>query len=100
MTFKDLFYLIGWDFRVNRGVSFDSLRAKLLLVELRAEQYIYSKLYRPASLRSLIWYLCRFLGSVFQWFLCSSNIPGSATIGRGLRLLSLLGLQYTRDPRP
>lgn len=86
MTLKELVYLIGWDLRVNRGVSFDSLRAKLLLIELRVEQYIYNKLYRPASLRSLIWYLCRFLGSIFQWFLCNSNIPGSATIGRGLRL--------------
>jgi serine acetyltransferase len=86
MTLKELVYLIGWDLRVNHGHSFGSLRAKLLLVELRVEQYIYRKHYRPGSLRSLIWYLCRFLGSCFQWFLCNSNIPGTTTIGKGLRL--------------
>jgi serine acetyltransferase len=86
MSLKDLVYLIGWDLRINRGLSFDSLRAKLLLVELRVEQYIYRKFYRPASLGEAFWYLCRFVGSLFQWFLCNSNIPGTTTIGRGLRL--------------
>jgi serine acetyltransferase len=86
MSIKDLVYLIGWDLRINHGMSFDNLRAKLLLVELRLEQYIYRKSYRPASLGAAVWYLCRFLGSVFQWFLCNSNIPGTTTIGRGLSL--------------
>jgi serine acetyltransferase len=87
VTLPELLQLLTWDFRVNRGWSLDSLRAKLLLIEVRLEQYVYRKL-RPASgrWRLLFWYLYRFPGSVFQWFLCHANIPGSVSIGRGLRL--------------
>jgi serine acetyltransferase len=87
MTLSELLSLISWDLRVNRGWSLDSLRAKLLLVEVRLEQYAYRKLRPPAGRwRQMGWYLCRFPGSLFQWFLCNTNIPGSVTIGRGLRL--------------
>jgi serine O-acetyltransferase len=86
MTFSQLFYLIRWDMRINHGVSFDSLRAKFLLIEIRIEQFVYRNFYRGSNPLSIVWFLCRFLGSIFQWFLCNSNIPGSTTIGRGLRL--------------
>lgn len=87
MTLSELFQLIAWDLRVNRGWSLDSLRAKLLLIEVRLEQYVYRKL-QPTSgrWRRLLWYLYRFPGSLFQWFLCNANVPGSVIIGRGLRL--------------
>ncbi len=84
MTREELWDLIRWDLRINRGVSFDSIRAKLLLIEVRLEQFVYRRC-RSATSRPL-WYLVRFLGSIFQWFLCHSNIPGTITIGRGLRL--------------
>jgi serine acetyltransferase len=87
MTLSQLVYLIKWDLRVNRGVSFDRLRATLLLIEVRLEQYVYRQVHsRPNSLTLALWYICRLLGSTLQWFLCNSNIPGSVTIGRGLRL--------------
>lgn len=87
MTLSELLQLLVWDIRVNRGWSLDRLRAKLLLVEVRLEQYVYRKLRPPSGRwRRIGWYLCRFPGSLFQWFLCNANIPGSVTIGRGLRL--------------
>ena len=87
MTFFQLVYLIYWDLRINRGLSLDAIRAKLLLVELRLEQYVYRKTFDGSSnAKILLWYLFRFPGSIFQWLLCNSNIPGSVTIGRGLRL--------------
>jgi len=86
LNLSELLNNIRWDMRINRGVSFDSLRAKLLLIEVRIEQYICQKFLGKSKFRSAIWYLCRFLGSIFQWFLCNSNIPGTITIGRGLRL--------------
>jgi len=87
MTLSQLVYLIKWDLRVNRGVSFDRLRAMLLLTEVRLEQYVYRKAYpHPNPLALILWYTFRFLGSILQWSLCHSNIPGSVTIGRGLRL--------------
>jgi serine O-acetyltransferase len=86
MTLKQLWYLLSWDMRINRGWSFDCIRAKLLLIDIRLEQYIHRKCCRPRNPLAIIWYLTRFLGSIFQWFLCNSNIPGSTTIGRGLRL--------------
>jgi serine acetyltransferase len=86
MTLAQLFYLVGWDMRINHGVSFDSLRAKLLLIEVRLEQFIHRNFYRGSSPLSVVWYWCRFWGSVYQWFLCNSNIPGTTKIGRGLRL--------------
>ena len=58
----------------------------MLLVEFRVEQYIYRKFYRRSNPLSIIWYFFRFFGSIFQWFLCNSNIPGSVAAGRGLRL--------------
>lgn len=85
MTFAQLIELMTWDIRVNFGLSFDSLRATLLLIEIRIEQYIYRKC--SASRAPLVfWYIFRLFGSIFQWFLCNSNIPGTITIGRGLRL--------------
>jgi serine O-acetyltransferase len=86
VSLGELFYLLGWDLRINRSWSLDSLRAKLLLIELRLEQYVYRKFYHDSNPTKLLWYLYRFCGSVFQWALCNSNIPGSVTIGRGLRL--------------
>src|SRR5574341_1691709 len=86
MSLAELFSLIQWDLKVNRGASWDSIRAKLVLVEIRIEQYLHRKLYRPSSSLRVIWYLCRFFGPIYQWFLCNSNIPGTTVIGRGLRL--------------
>ena len=78
--------LIRWDLRVNRGWSLDHLRARLLLVEVRAEQYIYSQLNTESTIGSLLWGVTRFVGSIFQWLLGQCNIPGTIRIGRGLRL--------------
>ncbi len=50
------------------------------------EQFIYRNCYINKRAIAVTWYICRFLGSIFQWFLCNSNIPGTITIGRGLRL--------------
>jgi serine O-acetyltransferase len=86
VKFSEMIDLLRWDWRVNHGLSFDCLRAKLLLLDVRVEQYIYRKFYRQSGLFSFVWYLVRLFGSVFQWFLCNSNIPGTITIGRGLRL--------------
>lgn len=87
MTILQLITLVYWDLRINRGLSLDSIRAKLLLVELRLEQFVYRKTCGGSShTRTLLWYLFRFPGSVFQWLIANSNIPGSVTIGRGLRL--------------
>lgn len=86
MTIAQLLYLLRWDMKVNRGWSFDCIRAKLLLTELRIEQFIYRNFYVKTKLFVLLWFFSRFFGSIFQWFLCNSNIPGSITIGRGLRL--------------
>lgn len=87
MTLSELFQLISWDFRVNLGWSFDSLQAKLLLIEIRLEQYLHRKTHAASGrVWRMVWYLCRFPGSVFQWFLCNANISGSITLGRGRRL--------------
>lgn len=87
MSFSELMYLIKWDLKINWGLSWDSIRAMLLLLEFRSEQYVYRKLYaRPHTSTRLIWTVFRAFGVLFQWFLCNSNIPGPATIGRGLRL--------------
>jgi serine acetyltransferase len=68
-------------------LSWDRLRARLLLTELRLEQFFYARTRsQPGRLASAWWLTCRGLGTIFQWFLCNSNIPGSAQIGRGLRL--------------
>lgn len=87
MTLREMFHLMYWDIRVNAGLSFDRIRAIALLLELRFEQYLYRKLYlsRHLPLR-LLWYPYRLYGAIFQWFVCNSSIPGSVTIGRGLRL--------------
>jgi serine O-acetyltransferase len=87
MKLSELAYLLSWDLKVNRGLSLDHIRAQLLLIEVRIEQYVYRHTHlRRSAARTLLWYLFRFPGSLFQWFLCHSNIPGSATIGPGLRL--------------
>jgi len=85
MNISELITLIVWDVRVNIGLSFDSIRAVLLLIEVRVEQYIFRKCGSAGALK-IVWYAFRLPGSVFQWFLCNSNIPGTITIGRGLRL--------------
>ncbi|MEZ4710459.1 MAG: hypothetical protein R3A44_24870 [Caldilineaceae bacterium] len=85
MTLSELYSLIRWDLRINAGLSWDSVRAMLLLVELRCEQFVYSKTQNGGILK-IFWFLMRGFGSIFQWFICNSNIPGSTTIGRGLRL--------------
>lgn len=87
MTLSELLNLLRWDFRMNRGSSFDHLRAWMLLIEVRLEQYAYRKLqHRPGLPFRLLWGGIRFIGAVYQWFFFSSNIPGSVQIGRGLRL--------------
>jgi serine acetyltransferase len=87
VSLSELMYLIKWDLKINRGFSWDAVRAMLLLVEFRIEQYAYRKLVaRPHPITRLLWCLIRGFGALFQWFLCNSNIPGQATIGRGLRL--------------
>lgn len=86
MDLSELFYLLKWDCKVNRGWSWDRIRAVLLLFEIRIEQYIHRNFHRPGKPCSMVWYACRFLGSLYQWLLCNSNIPGTIKIGRGLRL--------------
>jgi len=86
MNLKDLHNLILWDMRINPGLSWDSIRAKLLLIELRIEQYIYRRSYHGPKLLRIIWLFFRAFGMFYQWFLFNSNIPGSITLGRGLRL--------------
>jgi serine acetyltransferase len=87
MTISEMLELIRWDIKVNRDLGFDHLRAILLLIEVRLEQYIYQYYHRRSNgLTRLIWYMTRFFGSIYQWFLCNSQIPGTVVIGRGLRL--------------
>ena len=86
MTLKDLLNLISWDMRVNHGWGWDFIRAKLLLIEVRIEQYIYRKLFFRSKPFRLIWYVFRALAQLYQWFLFNSRFPGSTAIGRGLRL--------------
>jgi len=85
MNMFELLEKIRWDIRINSGLSFDSIRSIALLIEIRLEEYIYGK-YLNHSWLKIIWYLCRFAGSIFQWILCNSNIPGNVKIGKGLRL--------------
>jgi len=87
MIFSELLDLIKWDLRRNRGMHLDGMRAKLLLIEIRVEQYVYEKIH-TSHLKSpfLIWYIVRFLGSIYQWLLCNSQISGSVNIGKGLYL--------------
>jgi serine acetyltransferase len=86
MNIKELVNFIKWDFRINIGPSLDSIRAVLLLIEVRWEQYIYKNCYIKYHFLKPLWFLTRFFGSVFQLLLCNSNIPGNAQIGIGLRL--------------
>lgn len=90
MNFRDTLGHLAWDLRVNRSMSFDGLRAKILLIEFRFEQHAYWLLtksgYVPAGAGRLIWLPIRLLGSIIQWALCNSNLPGTLTVGRGLRL--------------
>jgi serine acetyltransferase len=87
MTLSECFELMRWDIRVNMGFSFDRIRAILLMVEVRFEQFIYSnaQMY-PNAFMKFTWMIVRFLGSIYQWFLCNSSISGSVKVGRGLRL--------------
>ena len=87
MTFHEMVDLLRWDWRVNPGFSWDRQRARLFVTELRLEQFVYGKTHpRPGWLAASLWLVCRGLGSLFQWCLCNSNIPGSVQVGRGLRL--------------
>jgi serine O-acetyltransferase len=87
MKIRELLSLIGWDMRVNQGFHWDAIRAKMLLIEVRLEQFIYKNTRRHSNpLAQAIWLLCRGLGSVFQWWLCNALIAGSVELGRGLRL--------------
>jgi serine acetyltransferase len=86
MSIKEFFTLLRLDWRMNFGFTFDRIRAMLLLLDLRFEQLIHRNFCRPKNPLTLIWYLTRFLGSIFQWFIATSLIPGEAKIGRGLRL--------------
>jgi len=86
MSIKEFFYSLRWDWRMNFGLTFDRMRSMLLLLDIRYEQFIHRNFYRPKNPISIIWYLTRFLGSIFQWFIATSLIPGDAYIGRGLRL--------------
>ena len=86
LSFAQTLHHIAWDLRVNRGPRWDNLRAMLLLVEFRLEQYVYHKIGCPGQPLRPAWHACRFAGSVYQWLLCNSNLPGTASIGPGLRL--------------
>jgi serine O-acetyltransferase len=86
MSIKEFFYLLRWDWRMNRGWTFDRIRSMLLLLDIRYEQLIHRNFCRPKNPITIIWYLTRFSGSIFQWFIATSLIPGDAKIGRGLRL--------------
>lgn len=82
---------------MNFSPSFDHLRATCLLIEVRCEQYIYQKAQKhPNVFMKLSWYLCRFLGSIYQWLFFNSMIPGFVSIGRGLRLPHPQNLVITR----
>jgi len=97
MSLTELLGLIRWDIRMNLSPSFDQLRAICLLIEVRGEQYVYQKAQtHPNLLMKLIWNLCRFLGSIYQWLFFNSTIPGSVSIGRGLRLPHPQNLVITR----
>lgn len=87
MTVSELFDLIRWDMRLNRGFAFEQLRAKALLIEIRLEQFVYQNTAkRNNPLANVLWAICRSLGSIYQWLFFNSIIPGSVEIGRGLRL--------------
>lgn len=87
MSFASMLRMLAWDLRVNRGWNWDALRAKVLLIEFRLEQYVYRRAMSQGGVGGKsLWYIFRAFGSIFQWFLCNSNIPGSVTVGRGLRL--------------
>ena len=85
-SFSGVLRNLAWDLRVNRGLRWDNLRAMLLLAEFRVEQYLYYKIGMPGHPLRLLWHACRFAGSIYQWLLCSSNLPGTTVVGPGLRL--------------
>jgi serine O-acetyltransferase len=87
MTVGELVDLVRWDWRVNPATSWDGVRARLLLLEVRCEAALHqwSAVHR-GRFSALIWTVGRGVGSLWQWALCGSTVPGSATIGRGLRL--------------
>src|ERR1035437_5621947 len=75
------------DYRVNAGLSLDRFRAVVLLTEYRLEEAVYEwhcVHHGPAG--GVLWRIVRLGGSIFQWVWANSNIPGSASIGPGLRL--------------
>ena len=75
------------DWQANSGLSLDSLKARLLTAEIRGEQAAYRwRQASPGPVRNAAWAAIRFAGSIVQWRLFSCEIPGSAQIGRGLRL--------------
>ena len=75
------------DYRINAGPSLDRFRALVLLTEYRLEQAVFEwHSTRHGPIPALLWMATRLAGSVFQWLWANSNIPGSASIGPGLRL--------------
>jgi serine acetyltransferase len=96
MSLKEFFTLLYWDWRMNKGLTFDRLRAMLLMLDVRWEQLIHRNFCRPKNPLILIWYLTRFLGSLLQWAFTGSIIPGDARIGRGLRLPHPQNIVVTR----
>lgn len=86
MGLKELFELVKEDVHINFGPSLDAIRAILLLLEVRWEQFIHRNCYLNNRLLVPIWYFFRFTGSIYQWLLCNSNIPGNSKIGKGLWL--------------
>jgi len=85
MNIRTLINLIILDIKINFGLSWDSIRAILLLLEVRWEQFVYENCFRKNRLLKPIWFFTRALGSIYQFYLCHSNIPGLARIGRGIR---------------
>jgi serine acetyltransferase len=75
------------DYRVNAGLSLDRFRAVVLLTEYRMEEAVYEwHSARNGPISGALWRATRVSGSVFQWVWANSNIPGSVSIGPGLRL--------------
>lgn len=75
------------DWQSNPGYSLDTLKARLLLLIVRAEQSVYEWHQRTSAPgHSLVWAAVRFIGSILQWRLFSCEISGAVDIGLGLRL--------------
>lgn len=79
--------LVRSDWRSNPGYSIDTIKARLLLLLIRAEQRVYAwNRNRPSRVRTLGWLAVRFIGSILQWRLFNCEISGAVDVGLGLRL--------------